>query len=62
MISLLVTLLILCLVFGLIWYLVGMLPLPEPFGMVARVSMLVIFILLLLGMVFGGVDVPRLRY
>ena len=61
MISLLLTLLVLCIVGGLIFYLVGMLPIPAPFGQAVKVIVILIFILILLGVVFGGIDVPRLR-
>lgn len=49
MISLLITVLMVCLIFGVVWYLVRLLPLPEPFGMVAQVVILLIFVLVLIG-------------
>jgi hypothetical protein len=58
MLSLLVTILIMCLVFGLIWWILSLNPLPAPFGQVARVVVAVIFVIwliyLLLGAVGGG--------
>ncbi len=48
MISVLVTILVLCLIFGLIWWIVSLLPLPPPFGQVARVVVAVIFLLIVL--------------
>jgi hypothetical protein len=61
-INLLVTLLVLVLVFGLIWWLfTSIVTLPAPFAKVAQVLIAVIFIVLLLGIVFGGVDVPVMR-
>lgn len=55
-------LLVLVLVFGLIWWLVtSVIPLPAPFAKVAQVLIVVIFILVLLGAVFGGIDLPTLR-
>lgn len=50
MIGLMVQVLVLCLVFGLLLYLVQMLPLPEPFGNVARVVIIIVGVLLLIGM------------
>lgn len=62
MIELLITIIIFCVVAGLLWWLVSMLPLPAPFPMVIQVCVILIFILLLLGLVFGGIDLPlRLR-
>lgn len=61
MLSLLVTLLVLVLVFGVIWWLIGFLGLPAPFGKVAQVLIALIFIVILLGVAFGGISVPVLR-
>lgn len=62
MINLLVTLLVLVLVFGVVWWLfTSVIPLPAPFAKVAQVIIAVIFVLVLLGMVFGGVDLPAVR-
>ena len=61
MIELLFTIIIFCIVAGLLWWLVTLLPLPEPFPTVIRVCVVVMLILILLSMLFGGVDVPRLR-
>lgn len=55
MIPLLVNLLVLCLILGLIWYVVGLLPLPAPFGQIARAIIVVIAILLLVGKLGGYV-------
>ncbi len=50
------------LVFGLLWWLVTkVITLPEPFSKVAQVLIVLIFIVLLLGILFGGVDLPVLR-
>ena len=61
MIEQLFTIIVFCIVAGLLWWLVTLLPLPEPFPTVIRVCVVVMLILILLGMVFGGVDVPRIR-
>ncbi len=54
MIGLLVWILIVALIFGLIFWVLGMIPLPAPFDVIARVVVGVIFIIILLSMVFGG--------
>lgn len=62
MINLLVTLLVLILIFGLIWWVfTSIIPLPAPFAQVAQVVIVLIFVLLLLGIFFGGVNLPVLR-
>jgi hypothetical protein len=61
LIGLLITVLIIGLVFGLIFWLLGQFPLPAPFMMVAKAVLAIIAIMLLLGMIFGGVNVPTLR-
>ena len=59
LIQLLVTLLVLCLIFGLLWWLfTSIIPLPAPFNTVAQVLIVVIFIVVLLSMMFGGIGVP----
>jgi hypothetical protein len=55
MISLLVTILIMCLVFGLIWWILSLIPLPAPFGQVARVVVAVIFVIWLIYLLLGAV-------
>ena len=49
MISLLVGLLVLCLIAGVVWYIITLLPLPHPFGLIAQLIILLIFVLVLLG-------------
>ena len=60
MISVLVTILVMCIIFGLIWWVITMIPLPAPFAQVARVVIAVIFIIwmiyLLLPLAGGGLD------
>ena len=50
MVSVLLTLLILCLIFGLIYYVVTLIPLPQPFKNIAIVCVLVIFLIVLIEM------------
>ena len=54
MIDILITIIILCIVFGLLYYLVQMLPLPDPFAMILRVCVILICILVVLSLAFGG--------
>ncbi len=61
MIETLLGIILLCVVFGLLLWLVTLLPLPEPFPTIIKVCVVIICILLLLGIVFGGVDIPRVR-
>jgi hypothetical protein len=59
MIDFLISVIILCIVFGLIYYLVTLLPLPEPFHKIATIAVLLVFILILLGMLVGGITLPK---
>lgn len=61
MISLLITLIVFCIIAGLVYYLLGLLPLPPPFKNVIMIAFICICILVLLGWLFGGVELPRLR-
>lgn len=61
MIDLLVTILVFAIVAGLLYWLVSMLPIPEPFGTIIKVCAVLICILVVLGFAFGGVDMPRVR-
>lgn len=54
LIGLLVDLIILCIVGGLIYWIVSLLPLPEPFKTIIVVCVLVIFLIILLTMFLGG--------
>jgi hypothetical protein len=61
MIEFLIQLIILCIIFGLIYYLVTLLPLPEPFKKIATIAVLLVFILILLvSLLGGGVNIPRI--
>lgn len=60
MIEVLITVFVFCIVGGLLWYLVTMLPLPAPVQTVVRVCFVLILCLLLLGALFGGVQLPSL--
>lgn len=61
LIGLLIAVLVLGLVFALLYWLIGQFPLPAPFAMVAKAVLALIIVILLLGMLFGGVNIPTLR-
>jgi hypothetical protein len=49
----LIQLLIFCLVFGLIWWVLQQLPLPQPFARIASVVVIVIACIMLIYMLMG---------
>jgi hypothetical protein len=59
MIELLIYIVVLCLIFGLIYYAITLMPLPDPFKNIAMIVILLVFILVLLGIIFGGVNLPK---
>ena len=61
MIESLVSVLILCLVLGLIIWVIRILPIPEPFGSVAQAIVALIFVIWLLGFLLGGLPGMRFR-
>ena len=61
LIGLLITVVILALVFYVIYWVVGQIPLPDPFGVVVRVVLGLIAVIVLLGVLFGGISIPILR-
>lgn len=61
MISLLITIIIFCIIAGLIYYLLQLLPLPQPFKNIVMIAFILICILVLLSWLFGGVEFPAIR-
>ena len=59
MLSILVTILIMCLIFGLIWWIFTLIPLPAPFAQVARVVIAVIFVIYLIYLLVPMADLGR---
>ena len=55
LINLLVVVIVLGLVFYVLWWLLGRIGLPEPFGKVAEVLLALVAVVLLLGVLFGHV-------
>lgn len=61
LITLLVYIIVFAVVAGLIFWLLGQLPLPAPWAQVIRICAVLICVLLLLGILFGGIDAPHLN-
>lgn len=63
MLSILVSILVMCLVFGLIWWILSLIPLPAPFAQIARVVVAVIFCIWLIYLLvpYAGFGHPLLR-
>jgi hypothetical protein len=61
LIGLLVFILILLLIFGLIFYFIDHVPVAAPFNMWIKGIVALICIVLLLSVLFGGVNIPVLR-
>jgi hypothetical protein len=62
MIGLLVNLIVFCIVAGLLYYLVTLLPLPAPFAQIIQVAVIIICLLIVLGMFYGGISMPHLNF
>jgi hypothetical protein len=61
MINVLITLFILVLVGSILWYVVvTLVPIGQPFKNILLAILALIFVLVLLGMVFGGLPMPVL--
>jgi hypothetical protein len=64
MLSLLITILVVCIIFSLIWWVFTQLPLPAPFAQIARVVIVVLFVVWLLYILIplagGGFGHPSL--
>ena len=61
LLSLLVTIVIVGLIFWLIWWFLGQVGLPEPFGKVATVILALAAIIFLIGILTGGVPMINLK-
>jgi len=67
MLSILITILVMCIIFSLLWWIFSQIPLPPPFAQIARVVIVVIFVVWLLYLLlpmaggFGGYNHPVLR-
>ena len=61
LIALLVTIVILGLAFYVLWWLLGMIELPEPFHKVATVLLALVAVVVILGLLFGHISVPVIK-
>ena len=61
LINLLVWIIVIGCIFGLLWWLIGYVGLPEPFNKVARVVLAVIAVLILINVLLGLVGTPMFR-
>lgn len=61
LIGFLVWIIVIGCIFGLLWWLIGYVGLPEPFNKVARVVIAVIAVLLLINVLLGLVGSPLVR-
>jgi hypothetical protein len=59
MIEWLIQIIILAIVFGLVYYIVTLLPLPDPFKTIATIAVLLVFVLILLFSLVGGVPLVK---
>lgn len=57
----LVSLLVMVVVLGVVWYIVSIIPLPEPFAKIVQIIIAVIALLWALGLLFGYATPIRLR-
>lgn len=60
-ITLLVNLVVWGIVLYVLWWAIGKIGLPEPFNKVAVVVLVLLSVVILLGLLFGGTSVPRLK-
>ena len=60
-VSLLVNLVVWGIVLYVLWWALGKIGLPEPFGKVATVVLVLLSVVILLSLLFGGAAVPRLK-
>jgi len=54
MVGLLITLLVICLIASVVWWILTMIPIPPPFVWIVRVIFAVIFLIVLLDLLLGG--------
>lgn len=64
MIALLVNFLVALIIFGLIYWIIGMIPIPEPFHRIAQVVLIVVFCIWLIYFLLGlsGLTFPMPVY
>jgi len=58
LVNFLIYVVVLCLIFGLVWWVVGLIPLPAPVKTVVTVILAVIAVLILIDLLLGVVGHP----
>ena len=61
LIGLLIWIIVIGCIFGLLWWLIGYVGLPEPFNKVARVVLAVLAVLLLINVLLGVAGTPLFK-
>ena len=61
LVHILVWIIIVGCIFGLLWWLIGYIGLPEPFNKIARIAVAVIAVLLLINVLLGLVGTPMVH-
>lgn len=61
LVNILIWIIILGCIFGLLWWLIGYVGLPEPFNKVARIVIAVVAVLVLINVLLGVVGEPFVR-
>ena len=61
--NVIISLIIYLIVFGLIWWVISLLPLPAPVGLIVRVLFTIMLIIIILSAVgiLPGVNLPQVR-
>jgi hypothetical protein len=58
MLSLLVSILVLCVILAIFWWILSMIPIPAEFAWVVRVLVAIIFLIALISLLGGGWGFP----
>lgn len=60
LLGILIALLVWIIIGGLLYYVVSLLPLPEPFKTIVTVVVLLILVVILLSLVVGWIPIPKI--
>ena len=61
LIGFLIDIIVFCIIGGLAYWIVTLLPIPDPFKTIAIVAVLLICLLMLVSILWGGVGLPHYR-
>ena len=56
--GLLIGIIILAIVFGLLWYAVGLIPIEQPFLNIVKIAVIILFVVAVLGILTGAFRIP----